>query len=268
MSENELKVMGSLALGKDEQHVLSDKRIALLEHIAQCGSITQAAKAAGLSYKGAWDAVDAMNSMFDEPLVATATGGKGGGGTQLTGLGVRMVDAYRALRREQKRFLEAASSGIADFDNVYQLIRRLSVKTSARNQFFGKVTAIKKGPVNIEVELTLTGGDRIHAVITHDGLESLGIEIGSEAWALVNAAWIILALPDAAKHLSARNKLTGKIERIRRGNVNTEVVLSLEGGNSVSVVVTEDSAQTMDLKEGGLACAVFKASSVILGVTQ
>jgi molybdate transport system regulatory protein len=268
MSDNELKVMGSLALGKDEQRVLSDKRIALLEHIAQCGSITQAAKAAGLSYKGAWDAVDAMNGMFGEPLVATATGGKGGGGTQLTGLGVRMVDAYRALRREQKRFLEAASQGISDFDNVYQLIRRLSVKTSARNQFFGRVTAIKKGPVNVEVELTLTGGDRIDAVITHDGLETLGIEIGSEAWALVNAAWIILTLPDAASRVSARNKLTGRIDRITRGNVNTEVVLSLDGGNNVSVVVTDDSVQSLGLVEGGTACAVFKASSVILGVTD
>jgi molybdate transport system regulatory protein len=268
MSESELKVMGSLSLGKDEQHVLSDKRIALLEHIAHCGSITQAAKAAGLSYKGAWDAVDAMNNMFGEPLVVTATGGKGGGGTQLTGLGVRMVDAYRALRREQKRFLDAASSGISDFDNVYQLIRRLSVRTSARNQFFGKVTAIKKGPVNIEVELTLTGGDRIYAVITHDGLESLGIETGSEACALVNAAWIILILPAATSQVSARNKLMGKIERIMRGNVNTEVVLLLEGGNSVSVVITDDSVQTLGLKEGGTACAVFKASSVILGVTD
>ncbi|GBG14665.1 molybdate transport system regulatory protein [Novimethylophilus kurashikiensis] len=268
MSESELKVMGSLALGKDEQHVLSDKRIALLEHIAQCGSITQAAKAAGLSYKGAWDAVDAMNSMFDEPLVATATGGKGGGGTQLTGLGVRMVDAYRALRREQKRFLEAASSGIADFDNVYQLIRRLSVKTSARNQFFGKVTAIKKGPVNIEVELTLTGGDRIYSVITHDGLETLNGEVGSDAWALVNAAWIILTLPDVMGKTSARNSLLGRVVRINTGIVNSEVVLQLDGGNTVSAVVTNESVEALGLEPDVKICAVFKASSVILGVTD
>lgn len=267
MSINDLKVVGTLALGRDEQSLLSDKRIALLEHIASCGSITQAAKAAGLSYKGAWDAVDAMNSMFGEPLVATMTGGKGGGGTHLTDLGIRMVDAYRALKREQKRFLEAASMGITDFDNVYQWIRKLSVKTSARNQFFGKVSAIKLGPVNVEVELTLTGGDKIHSVITHDGLESLGLEIGHEAWALVNAAWIILALPDTAGKLSARNQLMGKIARVIQGNVNTEVILQLDGGNTVSVVITNESVQHLDLKEGVVACAAFKASSVILGVS-
>lgn len=265
---NELKIVGSLAMGRDDQNLLSDKRITLLEKIGDCGSITQAAKAVGLSYKGAWDAVDAMNGMFGEPLVVTMTGGKGGGGTQLSATGIRLVDAYRALRREQKRFLEAASAGIQDFDNIYQMIRRLSVKTSARNQFFGKVSAIKLGPVNVEVEFTLTGGDKIHSVITHDGLSDLDLKVGSEAWALVKASWIILSMPDAAEKVSARNKLTGRIERIVPGNVNAEVVMRLDGGNTVSVVITNDSIGNLELKEGIEVCAVFKASSVIMGVSS
>lgn len=268
MSDINIKITGSLWLGKDDQNLLSDKRIVLLETIGDCGSISQAAKAVGLSYKGAWDAVDAMNGMFGEPLVVTMTGGKGGGGTQLTDMGVRIVDTYRVLRREQKRFLEAASAGINDFENVYQMIRRLTVKTSARNQFFGKVSAIKSGPVNVEVELTLTGGDKIHSVITHDGLDSLDLEIGSEAWALVKASWIILALPDASDKLSARNRLLGKVTRIVRGNVNAEVSLQLAGGNTVSVVITDESVDHLKLAEGVSACAVFKASSVIMGVTD
>lgn len=265
---DELKVVGSLSLGRDAQNLLSNKRIGLLEKIGEYGSITQAAKAVGLSYKGAWDAVDAMNGMFSEPLVVTMTGGKGGGGTQLTVTGIRIVDAYRALLREHQRFMAAASAGIEDFDNVYQFIRRLSVKTSARNQFFGKVSAIKLGPVNVEVELTLTGGDKIHSVITHDGLDNLGLKVGSEAWALVKASWIILALPDAAGKVSARNKLTGKIVRIIPGNVNTEVVMQLDGGNSVSVVITNDSVTSLELAVGVEVCAVFKASSVIMGITD
>lgn len=266
--QKELKVVGSLALGMDGQNLLTDKRITLLEKISDCGSITQAAKAAGLSYKGAWDAVDAMNGMFGEPLIITMTGGKGGGGTQLSASGARLVDAYRVLHREQKRFLEAASTGIQDFDNIYQMIRKLSVKTSARNQFFGKVSAIKLGAVNVEVELTLTGGDKIHSVITHDGLNDLDLKIGSEAWALVKASWIILAMPGVADKLSARNKLPGCIESIVPGSVNAEVVMRLEGGNNVSVVITNDSVGSLGLKEGIEACAVFKASSVIMGISS
>lgn len=265
---NELKVTGSLLLGHDAQNLLNDKRIALLEKVGECGSITQAAKGVGLSYKGAWDAVDAMNGMFGEPLVATMTGGKGGGGTQLTATGARIVDTYRALLREHQRFMQAASAGIEDFDNVYQMIRKLSVKTSARNQFFGKVSAIKLGPVNVEVELTLTGGDKIHSVITHDGLDNLGLKIGDEAWALVKASWIILTTPDAASKVSARNQLIGKVSRITQGNVNAEVVLQLDGGNTVSVVITNDSVANLDLTVGVEVCAVFKASSVIMGITD
>lgn len=141
------------------------------------------------------------------------------------------------------------------------------MKTSARNQFFGKVSAIKQGPVNVEVELTLTGGDKIHSVITHDGLDSLGLKIGSDAWALVKTSWVILASPEVAGKVSARNRLPGKVVRITPGTVNTEVVLQLAGGNTMSVLITCDSVASMNLVEGLEVCAVFKASSVILGVT-
>ena len=142
------------------------------------------------------------------------------------------------------------------------------MQTSARNQYFGKVSAIRQGPVNVEVELSLTGGDNIHAVITHDGLDDLGLELGGEAWALVKASWVMLALPDAAHKLSARNRLCGRIGRLSPGNVNTEVVVTLPGGNTVSAVVTNESARELELAEGGEICAVFKASSVILGITE
>ncbi|MGB4811380.1 MAG: TOBE domain-containing protein [Methylophilaceae bacterium] len=265
---NDFKVIGSLSLGSDHQNFLSDKRIALLEKIGDYGSITQAAKAAGLSYKGAWNAIDSMNSMFGEPLVETMTGGKGGGGTQLTSTGIRIVDTYKALHREHQRFMLAASEGIKDFDNIYQMIRRLSVKTSARNQFFGKVSAIKQGPVNVEVELTLTGGDKVYAVITHNGFDDLVLAIGREAWAIVKASWVILAMPDAAAGVSARNKLAGEIIKMTQGGVNTEIVMQLTGGNTVCVIITNESVTQLNLAIGVKTCAVFKASSVILGVTE
>jgi molybdate transport system regulatory protein len=268
MQHHDFKVTGSLSLGTDAQNLLSDKRIALLEKIGECGSITQAAKGVGLSYKGAWDAVDTMNSMFGEPLVETMKGGKGGGGTQLTVIGIRIVDTYKALLREHQRFMSAASIGIENFDNIYQMIRKLSVKTSARNQFFGKVSAIKQGPVNVEVELLLTGGEKIHSVITHGGLDDLNLKVGSEAWALVKASWIMLVMPEAVAGVSARNKLLGNISRITQGGVNTEILMQLDGGNVVSVIITNDSVTSLKLAVGVEACAVFKASSVIMGVTD
>ena len=261
-----MQVHGGLWMGRDEDAQISDVRISLLEKIGETGSITQAAKAVGISYKTAWDAVDAMKNLSGEALVESLTGGKGGGGTRLTEAGQKLVQTYRMIQKEQERFLSSISEGMDDFDNLYKLIRRLSMKSSARNQFFGKVTAIRGGSVNAEVEISLNGEDKIAAVITHESLENLGLKIGSEVWALVKASWVILSTEDSDFKISVRNRLRGTVSRLAKGSVNSDVILTLAGGNTVSAIVTNDSIEHMGLEVGAKACALFKASSVILGV--
>lgn len=261
-----MQVYGGIWMGRDEDVQISDTRISLLEKIGESGSITQAAKAVGISYKTAWDAVDAMKNLSGEALVESLTGGKGGGGTRLTEAGRKLVQTYRLIQKEHQRFLSSISEGIDDFDNSFQLIRRLSMKSSARNQYFGKITAIRGGSVNAEVEISLNGEDKIAAVITHESLENLGLKIGSEVWALIKASWVILSTEDSDMKISVRNRLRGTVSRLTKGSVNSDVVLTLTGGNTVSAIVTNDSIEQMGLAEGAPACALFKASSVILGV--
>lgn len=261
-----LKLCGTIWLGHDEEAVLGDMRIALLEEIDKTGSISQAARAVGISYKTAWDAVDVMKNLSGDVLLESATGGKGGGGTKLTESARKLVQAYRIIRHEHERFLDSLKGGIDDFQNIYKMIRRFSMNSSARNQFFGKVSAIRAGAVNDEVEILLNGGDRITAVITHESLENLDLKIGSEAWALIKASWVILTDDDPDFKLSVRNRLRGTVSRLTKGAVNSDVVLELAGGNTVSAIVTNDSVVQMGLQEGARACAIFKASSVILAV--
>ncbi|OXH85109.1 molybdenum-dependent transcriptional regulator, partial [Burkholderia multivorans] len=83
-SAEPLALGGELWLRAGEQTLGGATRIALLAAIGDTGSITRAAKAVGLSYKAAWDAIDTMNNLAGEPLVVRSTGGKGGGGTTLT----------------------------------------------------------------------------------------------------------------------------------------------------------------------------------------
>jgi molybdate transport system regulatory protein len=261
-----MQVYGGIWMGRDENAQISDVRISLLEKIDESGSITQAAKAVGISYKTAWDAVDAMKNLSGDALVESLTGGKGGGGTRLTEAGRKLVQTYRLIQKENERFLSSISEGMEDFDNFYKLVRRLSMKSSARNQFFGKVTAIRGGSVNAEVEVSLNGEDKIAAVITHESLEHLGLKIGSEVWALVKASWVILSTEDSDLKISVRNRLRGTVSRISKGSVNSDVIITLAGGNTVSAIVTNDSIEHMGLEVGAKACALFKASSVILGV--
>jgi molybdate transport system regulatory protein len=74
-------------------------KVALLEAIAETGSITSSARKLGMSYRRAWLLVEETNRCIVRPAVATATGGQHGGGSTLTSVGVELVRRYRALER-------------------------------------------------------------------------------------------------------------------------------------------------------------------------
>lgn len=241
-------------------------RVELLSRIAECGSITRAAKAMKMSYKAAWDAIDGMNNLAGEALVERTTGGKGGGGTRLTRRGAQLVDNFRLIEREHQRFIEQLSQQAAGIADDYLLLRRMTMKTSARNQFLGKVSKITHGSVNDEIELEVAGGHRIVAIITHDSAQELALQAGSEALALIKASSIIVVTGAETSRFSARNCLSGTVARIQPGAVNTEVVIELSGGGTVAAIVTNDSSKRLDLEVGKTASAIFKASSVIIGV--
>ncbi len=75
----------------------------LLEHIATTGSISAAARAMGMSYRRAWQLVEAMNRDFAAPLVTTATGGKRGGGAVVTELGQKALEQFRRMELKASR---------------------------------------------------------------------------------------------------------------------------------------------------------------------
>jgi len=262
------RLRGKLEVDSAVGTFLGDTRIRLLEAIEQHGSISQAAKAVPLSYKAAWDAVDAMNNLAEQPLVLRSTGGKHGGGTQLTDYGRKIVALYRALEAEYQTALDrltaSMNDGLAgDFQQFRQLLKRMSMKTSARNQFAGQIVALREGHVDFEVRLRLDGENELVAVITRDSAESLGLTIGMEISALVKSSSVLL-LNDPTMRTTARNHLWGEITRIHDGPVNSEVTLNMASGKSICAVVTHDSIGRLGLAVGGRACAVFKASAVIL----
>jgi molybdate transport system regulatory protein len=222
----------------------------------------------GMSYKAAWQAVDAMNNLADKPLVERAAGGKHGGGTQLTDEGRLMVEMFGQVEEQYRQFLGRLSDGIADFQRFNQLMRRFSMKSSARNQFLGKVTRIVKGAVNGEVELDLGDGMRMVAIITNESIEDLRLKKGREAYALIKASSPILVLEEEGTRTSARNRLCGEVVSCIEGAVNGEVGIELPGGKRLTAIITNDSIKTLGLKEGVRACALIKASNVIVAVND
>lgn len=242
-------------------------RIELLEKIGELGSISAAAKTLGLSYKAAWEAVEGMNNLSEAPLVIRVSGGKNGGGSVLTAFGLQALAAFRRLEAEYQQFLIALRAR-EDFERFFQLMRKFDMKTSARNEFLGRVRALNRGPVNAEVILDIGGGNDLVAIITQESVDNLGLVIGKEAYALIKAPWVIITAADSQLKTSARNKLCGVVSRCLEGAVNGEVVIELDTGKSVAAIITNESIKSLDLKEGVLACALIKASHIILAVTS
>jgi molybdate transport system regulatory protein len=265
--KGQLDVGGSLWLHKSERRFLGEDRITLLEKIDECGSITKAAKAAGISYKTAWDTVNLMNNLAERPLVERMTGGKGGGGAFLTPDGKDLILRFRIIEEEHRNFLSSLAEKVGDAGVLYQFLRRIAMKVSARNVFTGKVESIKKGAVNTEVSLTIKGGAAVTAIVTNGAVDSLDLKEGGDAYAIIKASSIIIGTDLHDAKVSARNIFCGTISRVIEGPVSTEVDLEIGGGSTISAVITHESSKNLGLKEGGHACALFKASSVILGVS-
>lgn len=94
-------------------------RAELLDAIGRTGSISAAAREMDMSYRRAWLLVEATNAAFVAPLVATATGGSGGGGAQLTDFGAMVLERYRQMERK------AAAAIAAEFTDFRALLKPL-----------------------------------------------------------------------------------------------------------------------------------------------
>lgn len=243
------------------------ERVAILEAIEEHGSIAAAAKAVGLSYKGAWDAVQALNNLFDQPLVATQAGGRHGGVASLTPRGSAVVRTFRTVEVELARLADALEQRMsAPAESLNSLLWGLGMKTSARNALRGLVERVKDGAVNAEVTLRIAEGVEITAVVTRESAGELGLVPGRQAIALIKSSFVILARGDSSLRTSARNQLAGEIVRREDGAVNSEISLAIDAGKTITATITRESAEALNLRVGDPVFALIKASHVILAV--
>ena len=269
MARRRIKVANAVRVETGTGSVSNPRWMDLLSNIdGRARSITAAAKATGLSYKAAWDAIDAMNNLAGEPVVTTTVGGRGGGGAQLTPYGRELLQTYRSVEAENDAYLKRVNARLGSGHRHLTTLDRWAMQTSARNQWAGTVVRVRRGAVNDEIEVSLTGGHRIVAVITQHSTTALDLRRGREVVALVKASSVLIGLDAGGPlALSARNQLRGQVARINRGAVNTEVVVRLKGGNTVAAIITNGAVETLRLEVQQQVVAVFKASSVILGTT-
>lgn len=247
---------------------LDARFFALLQAIEATGSINKAARTAGYSYKGAWMLLETAANLAQEPLTERAIGGKGGGGSRLTPAAHALIQAWQQLQAAHRAFLQEQDTWLLRQPALAGTLRRIAMKTTARNQFAGTVSRLEAGPVTTEVSIALRGGVEITAAMTTRAAERLKLKEGSDAIALIKASAIVLVTDFAGHALSARNQLAGSISRLERGAVSSLVGVTLPGGSVITASVTNDAVEALGLKVGQDATAVFKAYSVLVAAAS
>ncbi len=239
-------------------HGMADKRIDILRQIGQGGSISQAARAAGVSYKAAWQALDTLTNLAGVPLVERTVGGSGGGGTVLTEAGRALLAAADAMAQAR----DAVLARLAGTQGAGTAAARLAVRTSMRNQWPCVVRAIEGTGQIVRVRLDPAGAQALAltARITRESRELLGLEPGLPVLALCKA--MAVQVEKAAKAGGGANAWPGRATRVSRGDVGDEVSAELDAGMQMVGVAAAGSG----LRSGSRVVLRVDESAVVLAV--
>jgi molybdate transport system regulatory protein len=218
MRKKTLELAGALG------HVPADKRVEILRRVGEVGSISQAARDAGVSYKAAWQALDTLSNLAGAALVERAVGGAGGGGALLTEAGRHLLRAADELGEARDQVLaRLAGPGARG-----HALSALGLRTSMRNQLPCVVKAVRAQGGAMRVELSLADGAVLASRITRESAQLLGLRAGLPVLALCKATAVTVAAD--ARPAAGRNLLPGTVTRASRAAAGGEVALALPGG--------------------------------------
>ena len=246
-----------------EELLANAKRIELLRQIQQLENLTRAAKLAGYSYKGAWDAIDQMTTLSGGTLIERFAGGKGGGRTMLTDRGRQLLENFTLIQDEHRRFITRLNKLANGLAGDYASRAETAMKTSMRNQFAGLITAIRQGPVNDEIDVMVNGMQIITASITHESSRELQLAIGSKVFALIKASSVMIGNDHDKKTI---NHFAATVRNILHGEQSSELIMHVSEGLALVSTLRNADLDRLALKPGAITVASFAPSNVILGV--
>ena len=155
----------------------------LLRKVQDLGTLSDAARALGMSYRHAWGLIKKTEKLLGEPLLKTRKGGKaGGGGAQLTETGEKLLKEFSKI----KKIFSKASLDEYGWENLF-------AKISARNKIEGEVISVKKDKISAIVKIRIDTPCVITAFITREAVEELDIKEGDRAAAVIKATEVMVS---------------------------------------------------------------------------
>ena len=211
-------------------HPLSDRRLQVLRALGECGSISQAARQVGVSYKAAWQAIDTLSNLAGVPVVQKSVGGAGGGGARLTEAGHELLCAAQAMAQARTAVVQQLQTGAP--------VQRLGLQTSMRNQWPCVVLQVEiAGPLALVQVRSQYSKLHITARITAESAQLLGLQPGLPVIAMCKATAVQVMPLDTVKATAGgpdgdaeRNSWEASVTRVTRGALGDEVAVQLAEG--------------------------------------
>jgi len=259
-----MKIDGRFWLSKDGESFLGSGRIQLLKIIEKTGSMNAAAKEMKMSYKAAWERVNSMNALADEPLITRTTGGKGGGGTTLTPYAHQLIRTFERLQAVHAKFIDRFAEAGGDADRLENIINRTFLTTSARNQLPSKVKSITQDELSTNLELSLLGGVSLVSSITAKSAKDMALCEGNDTYAIIKSSDIVIVKtpPKSCENL---NIIEGVVDSVETSEHSKEITFKVNESLSLVAAISRNISE-LSLEAGESAYAIINTKNIIIGL--
>ncbi len=257
-----MHIDSSLWFDKEKKGFLGKGRIELLKNIDRYGSLSKAAKMMNMSYKAAWDSLNEMKNLSSEELIISSAGGSGGGGSRLTKSAKEYIKMYELLYKSQQEFLKAIESHTKNFYDLQTFLQRSSLRTSARNQLFGRVKEVCKGKISSKILILVDEDIEIVSSITNQSIKELGIKKGQNVFVLIKAPWIKIS----KEKIESENQINCVIKDVKTEDTSVELTLKVNPTISLIAVMQTEKFKALHVEKNEKIIASFKPNDAIIGV--
>jgi molybdate transport system regulatory protein len=186
-----------LSFEAGDRLVLDEVDARLLRRISETGSLTEASRQLGISYRNAWGRIKRVESITGTKILDSSSGGAAGGGSKLTPEGLALFKEFRRTRKYLFNALDDRESA----GNV-------RYKLSARNLVEAKVTEVERGDITSLIRMVSRAPVRLTSIISNEAVDDLGLSEGDEVEAVIKSTEVMVAksLPPAPADKSKPNQ--------------------------------------------------------------
>lgn len=254
-----INIDGRFWLNKNGESFLGRGRVELLKTIDKTGSIHSAAKELKMSYKAAWDRINLMNTLSDEPLLIKTIGGKSGGGTILTPYAHKLIKTYEKLDFAHKEFMSRFSKAGSDASKLAQILNRTFLTTSARNQIYSTITNITQNGLYSTITLKLDETTSINSIITQKSIKSMLLEPNHNIYAIIKSNDVSISNTKGTKE---QNSIKGKIISKEIIDDFVEIIFSFSDTLTLVSFMSLDNAKELNSE----CYAIIEPKNILIGV--